>query len=140
MSEILQEPTLRQKVHFAGGRSAVIKAKITNFAVPLWEITLENGKSITEARYRFDLVPNFNPPKNVQIQQSEHTISSDDDNDLSLLYDCVMSQKSETEIISLTHDSPAEVIQQIINISSEKKIKQKAICSCYTGKFVFVCS
>jgi hypothetical protein len=35
-----------------------------NFAVPLWEITLENGKTVTEARYRFDLVPNFNPSTN----------------------------------------------------------------------------
>ena len=50
MSEILQEPTLGQKVHLAGGQSGVIKAKTTNFAVPLCEITLENGKTITDVR------------------------------------------------------------------------------------------
>jgi DNA-binding NtrC family response regulator len=48
----------------------------------------------------------FNPPQSVQIQSSpqsanEHIISNDDDNDLAIIYDCVMSQKSETKVVSL---------------------------------------
>jgi hypothetical protein len=79
---------------------------------------LENGKTVIEARYRFDLVPSFNPPQSVQIQPSpqstnDHIISDDDDNDLAILYDCVMSQKGESEVFSLIQDPPAEVIQKI---------------------------
>lgn len=106
MLGILEEPVL---VHLAGGGCGVIKSNIMNFVVPLWEITLENGKTVTEARYKFDLVPSFNPPQSVQIQSSpqsanEHIISNDDDNDLAILYDCVMSQKSETKVVSLIQD------------------------------------
>ena len=61
MSNILADPVLGQKVHLTGGGCGVIKLNIMNFAVPLWEITLENRKTVTEARYRFDLVPSFNP-------------------------------------------------------------------------------
>jgi hypothetical protein len=62
MSNILEGPVLGQKVHLAGVGCGVIKLKMMNFAVPLWEITLEKGKTVTEARYRFDLVPSCNPP------------------------------------------------------------------------------
>jgi hypothetical protein len=101
-----------------------------NFAVPLWEIILENGKTVTEARYRFDLVPSFNPPQSGQIQPSpqsanEHIISDDDDNDLAILCEYVMSQKSETEDFSLIQDPPTEVIKKINNTSSEQKSSKR---------------
>ncbi|XP_076081788.1 uncharacterized protein LOC143052605 [Mytilus galloprovincialis] len=34
----------------------VIKGKTDNFGFPLWEIQLEGGKLVTEARYRFDII------------------------------------------------------------------------------------
>jgi len=129
MSDILEEPVLGQKVHLDGGGCGVIKSKIMSFAVPLWEITLENGKTVTEARYRFDLVPSFNPPQSVQIQPSpqsanEHIISDDDDNDLAILYDCVMSQKSETEVVSLIQDPLLKLFKKsIIQVQSKNQAK-----------------
>ena len=100
-----------------------------NFAVPLWEITLENGKTVIEARYRFDLVPSFNPPQSVQIQPSpqstnDHIISDDDDNDLAFLYDCVRSQKSETEVVSLIQDPLLKLLKNsIIQVQSKNQAK-----------------
>jgi hypothetical protein len=37
-------------------RSVPGKSLQTNFEFPLWEIKLENGKILTEARYRFDVL------------------------------------------------------------------------------------
>ncbi|CAG2195477.1 unnamed protein product [Mytilus edulis] len=48
--------TRGQKVRLLGGQMGVIKGKTDNFGFPLWEIQLEGGKLVTEARYRFDII------------------------------------------------------------------------------------
>ena len=103
MSDILEEPVPKRTPCWRWMWCNDVN-KIMNFTVPLWEITLENGKTVTETRYRFDLVPSFNPPHSA----NEHIISDDDDNDLVILCDCVMSQKGKTEVIKKINNTSSE--------------------------------
>jgi len=44
------------RVRRCEGTKGVIIGKILNFGFPLYEIRLQTGKIVTEARYRFDSV------------------------------------------------------------------------------------
>jgi hypothetical protein len=45
-----------QRVRLLSGEKGITIGKNENFEFPLWEIKLENGKILTEARYRFDVL------------------------------------------------------------------------------------
>jgi hypothetical protein len=45
-----------QRVRLLSGEKEIIIGENDNFEFPLWEIKLENGKILTEARYRFDVL------------------------------------------------------------------------------------
>ena len=51
LSEVLERG---QRVRLLSGEKGIIIGKNENF--PLWEIKLENGKILTEERYRFDVL------------------------------------------------------------------------------------
>ena len=53
LSEVLERG---QRVRFLSGEKWITIGKKENFELPLWEIKLENGKILTEARYRFDVL------------------------------------------------------------------------------------
>ena len=44
------------RVRLLSGEKGITIGKNENFEFPLWEIKLENGKILTEARYRFDVL------------------------------------------------------------------------------------
>jgi hypothetical protein len=52
-SEVLERG---QRVRLLSGEKGITIGKNKNFEFPLWEIKLENGKILTEARYRFDVL------------------------------------------------------------------------------------
>jgi hypothetical protein len=45
-----------RSVRLLSGEKGITIGKNENFEFPLWEIKLENGKILTEARYRFDVL------------------------------------------------------------------------------------
>jgi hypothetical protein len=45
-----------QRVRLLLGEKGITIGKNENFEFPLWEIKLENGKILTEERYRFDVL------------------------------------------------------------------------------------
>jgi len=53
LNEVLERG---QRVRLLSGEKGIIIGKNENFEFPLWEIKLENGKILTEARYRFDVL------------------------------------------------------------------------------------
>jgi hypothetical protein len=52
LNEVLERG---QRVRLLSGEKGIIIRKNENFEFPLWEIKLENGKILTETRYRFDV-------------------------------------------------------------------------------------
>jgi hypothetical protein len=48
LNEVLERG---QRVRLLSGEKGIIIGKNENFEFPLWEIKLENGKILTEARY-----------------------------------------------------------------------------------------
>ncbi|VDI24802.1 Hypothetical predicted protein [Mytilus galloprovincialis] len=55
-SEINNDPHIGARVKLVGGIKGIILRKTINFDFPLWEIKLDSGKVVTEARYRFDIL------------------------------------------------------------------------------------
>ncbi|VDI00678.1 Hypothetical predicted protein [Mytilus galloprovincialis] len=55
-SEINNDPHIGARVKLVGGIKGIILRKTINFDFPLWEIKLDSGKVVTEARYRFDII------------------------------------------------------------------------------------
>ena len=53
LNEVLERG---QRVRLISGEKGITIGKNENFEFPLWEIKLENGKILTEARYRFDVL------------------------------------------------------------------------------------
>ncbi|VDI05444.1 Hypothetical predicted protein [Mytilus galloprovincialis] len=53
LNEVLERG---KRVRLLSGEEGVILAENENFGFPLWEIKLNDGKIITEARYRFDVL------------------------------------------------------------------------------------
>jgi hypothetical protein len=53
LNEVLERG---QRVRFLSGEKGIIIGKNENFEFPLWEIKLENGKILIEARHRFDVL------------------------------------------------------------------------------------
>ena len=53
LNEVLERG---QRVRLLSGEKGIIIGKNENFEFPLWEIKLENGKILTEARYRFEVL------------------------------------------------------------------------------------
>ena len=53
LNEVLERG---QRVRLLSGEKGIIIGKNENFEFPLWKIKLENGKILTEARYRFDVL------------------------------------------------------------------------------------
>ena len=53
LNEVLERG---QRVRLLSGEKGITIGKNENFEFPLWEIKLENGKILTEARYRFDVL------------------------------------------------------------------------------------
>jgi hypothetical protein len=53
LNEVLERG---QRVRFLSDEKGIIIGKNENFEFPLWEIKLENGTILTEARYRFDVL------------------------------------------------------------------------------------
>ncbi|XP_052080614.1 transcriptional regulator QRICH1-like [Mytilus californianus] len=54
--EINNDPHIGVRVKLVGGNKGIILRKTINFDFPLWDIKLDSGKLITEARYRFDIL------------------------------------------------------------------------------------
>ena len=53
LNEVLERG---QRVRLLSGEKGITIGKNEKFEFPLWEIKLENGKILTEARYRFDIL------------------------------------------------------------------------------------
>jgi hypothetical protein len=53
LSEVLERG---QRVRFLSGEKWITIGKKEKFELPLWEIKLEYGKILTEARYRFEVL------------------------------------------------------------------------------------
>jgi hypothetical protein len=53
LNEVLERG---QRVRLLSGEKGITIGKNENSEFPLWEIKLENGKILTEARYRFDVL------------------------------------------------------------------------------------
>ena len=53
LNEVLERG---QRVRLLSGEKGITIGKNENFEFPVWEIKLENGKILTEARYRFDVL------------------------------------------------------------------------------------
>ena len=53
LNEVLERG---QRVRLLSGEKGITIGKNEIFEFPLWEIKLENGKILTEARYRFDVL------------------------------------------------------------------------------------
>ena len=64
LNEVLERG---QRVRLLLGEKGITIGENENFEFPLWEIKLENGKILTEARYRFDVLTEpevSNDPRN----------------------------------------------------------------------------
>jgi hypothetical protein len=56
LSYFLHVNGIGDRVRLLSGEKGITIGKNENFEFPLWEIKLENGKILTEARYRFDVL------------------------------------------------------------------------------------
>ena len=64
LNEVLERG---QRVRLLSGEKGITIGENENFEFPLWEIKLENGNILTEARYRFDALTEpevSNDPRN----------------------------------------------------------------------------
>ncbi|CAC5425298.1 unnamed protein product [Mytilus coruscus] len=69
--EINNDPHIGARVKLVGGTKGIILRKTINFDFPLWDIKLNSGKVVTEARYRFDILED-----SVQNIEPEITITN----------------------------------------------------------------
>ena len=67
------------RVRLCDGTKGIIVGSTTNFGFPMFEIKLQSGKVVTEARYRFDVFPELQTVSNsplVQMQNSPVLLQS----------------------------------------------------------------
>ena len=87
LSEVLERG---QRVRFLSGE---------NFELPLWEIKLENGKILTEARYRFDVLTETEVSNDPGNSDSPPTVPEE----LMHLFPVVSSNPVHGEVYSIQH-------------------------------------
>jgi hypothetical protein len=110
LNEVLERG---QRVKLLSGEKGIIIGKNENFEFPLWEIKLENGKILTEARYRFDVLTevskdpgNSDSPPTVS-EEHMHLFQSE-------IYE---SDDSDMPIVSVLPDPPPSSTKPFTNTS-----------------------
>lgn len=102
LNEVLQRG---KRVRLLSGEEGVILAENENFGFPLWEIKLNDGKIITEARYRFDvLIDPHEVPKEPVIPSSPPAVTEE----LLQLFQSQMydSDDSDMQTVTVLPDLP----------------------------------
>jgi hypothetical protein len=101
LSEVLERG---QRVRFLSGEKGIIIGKNENFEFPLWEIKLENGKILTEERYRFDVLTE--PEVSNDPGNSDSPLTVPDELMHLFQFEIYESDDSDMPIVSVLPDLP----------------------------------
>ena len=122
LNEVLERG---QRVRLLSGEKGIIIWKNENFEFPLWEIKLENGKILIEARYRFDVLTEPEVSNDPGNSDSPPTVPEE----LMHLFQSEIyeSDDSDMPIVSVLPDLP--LLRQTLHKHKNPK-KHKEIASC----------
>ncbi|VDI15060.1 Hypothetical predicted protein [Mytilus galloprovincialis] len=129
LNEVLERG---KRVRLLSGEGGVILAENENFGFPLWEIKLNDGKIITEARYRFDvLIDPHEVPKEPVIPSSPPAVTEE----LLQLFQSQMydSDDSDMQTVTVLPDFPPPPTN---NEKSLQPVQKDTTMSKYVRQFV----
>ena len=124
MSFYHDDPKIGQRIRLVGGQKGVIKASVENLGFPMYEIQLDSGKCVTEARYRFDIIPE--PIGEAPVETTSPNLS-----EVGLLYDALFNNLPDSPELNATtmgvdSDSEPELAEQAEHENTNKsKVKQR---------------